>query len=188
VADATNTGEMAQVIRLKVGVSRKEATDHDGSVGATCEVEVEIPGGTPDAEVLRIRDHWLGLCEATVDEELDRLRGGPARPRSASSASARAAPPARSNPAPARAARPEFRGPAPSIGRRPPNDEDDLDDERHAPTDGRQLLGWAAKQIPDAKGLVISFGKRKDYPPKIVDWDVEQVMAAYRYARAHNSR
>ncbi len=155
---------MAQVIRLKVGVSRKEATDHDGSVGATCEVEVEIPGGTPDAEVLRIRDHWLGLCEATVDEELDRLRGGPARPRSASSASARAAPPARSNPAPARAARPEFRGPAPSIGRRPPTTTRTTSTTRgHAPTDGRQLLGWAAKQIPDAKGLVISFGKRKGY-------------------------
>ncbi len=57
-----------------------------------------------------------------------------------------------------------------------------------APTDGRQLLGWAAKQDPDAKGLVISFGKRKGYPPKIVDWDDEQVQAAYRYAKGQQDR
>ena len=53
----------------------------------------------------------------------------------------------------------------------------------HPPTDGRQLLGWAAKQDPDAKGLVISFGKKRGYPSKIVDWDDEQVKAAYRYAQ-----
>src|SRR5689334_13424118 len=63
--------EMPPVLRMKVGVSRKEATDRDGSVSATCEIEVEIPGSATDEEVLRIRDHWLEVCEATVDEELD---------------------------------------------------------------------------------------------------------------------
>ena len=67
------------MMRMKVGVSRKEATDHDGSVGATCEIEVEIPGNATDEEVRRIRDRWLGMCEDTVDEELGRLRHGASR-------------------------------------------------------------------------------------------------------------
>jgi hypothetical protein len=182
---------MAHVMRMKVGVSRKEAMDRDGSVGATCEIEVEIPGGTPDAEVLRIRDHWLGLCETTVDEELDRLRGGPSRPVTVAVSASSPAPSARIKAAPSQAARPEYRGSAPSRGRRAGDDHDDggdLDDEGRPPTDGRQLLGWAAKQDPDAKGLVISFGKKKGYPPKIVDWDDDQVRAAYRYARGQQGR
>jgi hypothetical protein len=78
-------------------------------------------------------------------------------------------------------------------GRYPGDDDrsqasDDHDEEEDPPTDGRQLLGWAAKQVPDAKGLVISFGKRKGYPTKIVDWDDEQVRTAYRYARGQTGR
>jgi hypothetical protein len=189
------------VMRMKVGVSRQEATDRDGSVGATCEIEVEIPGGTPDAEVLRIRDHWLGLCEATVDEELDRLQNGPARPAAASPPASSAAPSFSPKAAPSAspAGRPEYRGPSPARGRRAADDDDDdndrdrdrvrdRDDSGRPPIDGRQLLGWAAKQVPDAKGLVISFGKRKGYPTKIVDWDDEQVRTAYRYARAQTGR
>ena len=30
-----------------------------------------------------------------------------------------------------------------------------------APRDGRQLLGWASKQIPDLKGALIGYGKTK---------------------------
>jgi hypothetical protein len=188
---------MAYVMRMKVGVSRQEATDRDGSVGATCEIEVEIPGGTPDAEVLRIRDHWLNLCEATVDEELDRLQNGTVRPASASPPASSAAPSFRPKAAPpaSASARPEFRGPSPARERRPSDDDVDdrdrdrgRDDEGRPPIDGRQLLGWAAKQVPDAKGLVISFGKRKGYPTKIVDWDDEQVRTAYRYARGQTGR
>ena len=57
------------------------------------------------------------------------------------------------------------------------------DPEESPPTDGRQLLGWAAKRDPDAKGTVMSFGKRNGYPSKIVSWTAEQVRAAYRHAR-----
>jgi hypothetical protein len=57
------------------------------------------------------------------------------------------------------------------------------DPEENPPEDGRQLLGWAAKQQPDAKGAVMSFGKRNGYPSKIVSWTAEQVRAAYRHAR-----
>jgi hypothetical protein len=179
------------VMRMKVGVSRKEVTDRDGSVSATCEIEIEIPGGTPDAEVLRIRDHWLSLCEATVDEELDRLQNGATRRVAASVPASSPAPAVRPKAAPPQAARPEYRGPAPDRGRRGADDDDDdggHDEERRRPIDGRQLLGWAAKQVPDAKGLVISFGKRRGFPPKIVDWDDDQVRAAYRYARAQKGR
>ncbi len=174
------------MMRMKVGVSRKEATDRDGSVGATCEMEIEIPGNATDEEVRHIRDRWLEMCEDTVDEELGRLRHAASRSGSASPpASAtrtKAAPPPRP-------ARPEYgTPPAPARGRRPEDDEGDIEEDRRAPTDGRQLLGWAAKQDPDAKGLVISFGKKKGYPPKIVDWDDEQVREAYRYARRQQGR
>ncbi len=175
------------MIRLKVGVSRKEATDRDGSVGATCEIEVEIAGGAPDQEVLRIRDHWLDFCETTVDEELDRLRGG-------STAQAPGPPPApavrpNATPAPAPPARRDYGAPNPARGRRDADDEaGGPPDDRLAPADGRQLLGWAAKQVPDAKGLVISFGKKQGYPTRIVDWDDDQVRSAYRYARGRQGR
>ena len=65
----------------------------------------------------------------------------------------------------------------------PPTD----DDEKDAPTNGRQLLGWASKQVPDLKGTLLSFGKRNGLRSKIVDWTPDQVNAAYRFARAARS-
>jgi hypothetical protein len=59
---------------------------------------------------------------------------------------------------------------------------DDAADE-DAPRDGRQLLGWCAKQLPDMKGAVMSFGKKRGLNTKIVAWSQDQVLAAYRYAR-----
>src|SRR5262249_18156451 len=61
----------------------------------------------------------------------------------------------------------------------PPTDDDDQD----APTDGRQLLGWARKQQPDAMGTILSYGKRNGLHSKIVAWTPDQVRAAYRFAR-----
>jgi hypothetical protein len=78
---------------------------------------------------------------------------------------------------------PERRAPA----RREPDRGDawepPADDDPDAPTNGRQLLGWARKQQPDAMGTVLSFGKRNGLRSKIVDWTPEQVSAAYRHAR-----
>ena len=62
-----------------------------------------------------------------------------------------------------------------------PTDED-------APTDGRQLLGWSSKQVPDAKGLILSYGRKNGLPSKIVGWSPQQVAAAYRFARARSPR
>ncbi len=111
------------MMRMKVGVSRKQATDRDGSVGATCEMEIEIPGNATDAEVLRIRDRWLGICEDTVDEELDRLRHGIAV--EIGPGHRRRHPQRRTvGPPPPRSARPEYgTPPAPTRGRRPEGDE-----------------------------------------------------------------
>jgi hypothetical protein len=61
---------------------------------------------------------------------------------------------------------------------------DDDGDEEDTPTDGRQLLGWAAKQVPDAKGAVIGYGKKRGFPGRVVDWRPDQVEAAYRFARS----
>ena len=62
------------------------------------------------------------------------------------------------------------------------------DEEESPPTDGRQLLGWAAKQVPDRKGSILSFGKKHGYPSKIVSWDRDQVVRAYRFARGSTTR
>lgn len=79
-------------------------------------------------------------------------------------------------------------------GRYPGDDDrsqashDDQGEEEDPPTDGRQLLGWAARQVPDAKGRVIALGKKRGYPSRILDWTPQQVAAAYRKARALASR
>ena len=66
----------------------------------------------------------------------------------------------------------------------PPADDDDQD----APTDGRQLLGWARKQQPDAMGTLLSYGKRNGLHSKVVAWTSEQVRAAYHHARSTRPR
>jgi hypothetical protein len=58
------------------------------------------------------------------------------------------------------------------------------DPDEDAPKDGRQLLSWASKQIPDLKGVLIGYGKKKGLHSKIVEWTPQQVAAAYRFARA----
>lgn len=61
--------------------------------------------------------------------------------------------------------------------------DDQADEEEDPPTDGRQLLGWAARQIPDAKARVIALGRRRGFPSRILDWTPQQVATAYRSAR-----
>ena len=82
---------------------------------------------------------------------------------------------------------PERRAPA----RREPDRGDawepPIEDDQDAPTNGRQLLGWARKQDTDAMGTVLSYGKRNGLKSKIVDWTPDQVNAAYRFARAVRS-
>jgi hypothetical protein len=62
-------------------------------------------------------------------------------------------------------------------------DEQTVLEPENPPNDGRQLLGWCAKQIPDAKGDVMSYGKRNGFPSKIVSWASAQVRAAYSHAK-----
>jgi hypothetical protein len=88
---------------------------------------------------------------------------------------------------------PAARGPRGRNGRYPGDDDRsqasrDDEDQEDPPTDGRQLLGWAAKQVPDAEGRVIALGKKRGYPLRILDWTPQQVTAAYRAARALASR
>ena len=61
------------------------------------------------------------------------------------------------------------------------------DEEDSPPADGRQLLGWAGKQVPDMKGPIIGWGKKKGLHSKIVEWTPQQVAAAYRFARGRQS-
>jgi hypothetical protein len=81
---------------------------------------------------------------------------------------------------------PEDRAPG-RRSRYPGNDDraqaSDDEPDHDAPTDGRQLLGWASKQVPDLKGMLIGYGKKKGLHTKIVEWTPQQVAAAYRFAR-----
>jgi hypothetical protein len=79
-------------------------------------------------------------------------------------------------------------GRSPARRSRYPGDDDRVqasDDgpDQDAPTDGRQLLGWAGKQVPDMKGPIIGWGKKKGLHSKIVEWTPQQVAAAYRFAQ-----
>jgi len=58
-------------------------------------------------------------------------------------------------------------------------DEDDED----APTDGRQLLGWARKQDRDMKSWIISLGYKRKFKGNVVDWTDAQVATAYAAAK-----
>ena len=84
---------------------------------------------------------------------------------------------------------PERRAPA----RREPDRGDAWEPEARGeedspPADGRQLLGWASKQVPDLKGMLIGYGKKKGLHTKIVEWTPQQVAAAYRFARARQAQ
>ena len=84
---------------------------------------------------------------------------------------------------------PEGRAPA----RREPDRGDAWEPEARAeddspPADGRQLLGWASKQVPDLKGMLIGYGKKKGLHTKIVEWTPQQVAAAYRFARTRQAQ
>jgi hypothetical protein len=50
------------------------------------------------------------------------------------------------------------------------------------------LLGWASKQVPDLKGMLIGYGKKNGLHSKIVEWAPQQVTAAYRFARGQLPR
>src|SRR6185437_6460456 len=83
---------------------------------------------------------------------------------------------------------PEAEAPAPprrAPGRAEARDHDTSD--RDAPRDGRQLLGWASKQVPDLKGILIGYGKKRGLHSKIVEWSPQQVAEAYRFARGKQS-
>jgi hypothetical protein len=64
---------------------------------------------------------------------------------------------------------------------------DDTADE-DTPRDGRQLLGWCAKQVPDLKGTIMSYGRKHGLHSKIVAWSPAEVAAAYRFARQAQHR
>ena len=77
---------------------------------------------------------------------------------------------------------PDPTGPGRCLGAR---DQDAGD--KDAPTDGRQLLGWASKQVPDLKGMLIGYGKKRGLHSKIVEWSPQQVAEAYRFVRRQQS-
>jgi hypothetical protein len=82
--------------------------------------------------------------------------------------------------------------PAPAPARRAPGrsearDRDQDPGDKDAPRDGRQLLGWASKQVPDLKGILIGYGKKRGLHSKIVEWSPQEVAEAYRFARRQQS-
>jgi len=169
-------------IRLHIEVCKKEGTDHFGSIGATCGLDLEIDQSAladPAAAVARIRGYY-SFCETAMNEELARLRtsaNGTPAPAAAVPPPAARQPAARTPVASAVPVPAEFEGA-----------EDDLAEEDDPPNDGKHLLGWARNQPDDAKGWLIGLGKRLRYPNRILDWSPKQVDHAYRtYRQAYRS-
>ena len=92
--------------------------------------------------------------------------------------------------APAENPRPESPAPAPTRTptREPGEDFEDLEEDQDAPRDGRQLLGWSRKQQPDALGEIMSYGKRNGLASKVVNWNPDQVRAAWAHVRASRAQ
>ena len=85
---------------------------------------------------------------------------------------------------------PEASAPAPvrrAPGKSEARDRDQDPGDKDAPRDGRQLLGWASKQVPDLKGVLIGYGKKRGLHSKIVEWSPQEVAEAYRFARRQQS-
>lgn len=66
---------------------------------------------------------------------------------------------------------------------REPGDDDEPVEEEKPPTDGRQLLGWAGQQVPDAMPAIKQWGMRKKIKARIVDWSQRDVLACYAHVR-----
>ena len=103
-----------------------------------------------------------------------------------------ARPPVRFRHPPPVTRRPRWPGRA-APARKGPDRGDAWEPEAHAeeacpPADGGRLLGWASKQVPDMKGMLIGYGKKKGLHTKIVEWSPQQVAAAYRFTRARSTR
>jgi hypothetical protein len=175
---------------------RVSYSDRRNGARASVAVEVDLDALTvadPKRLAQLIREQQTYVRIAVLDE-LQRAAGQPPRTHAHPVEPTRPEPhaPARAEPDRGDAWEPPFdafqelpRGyPGLSPSPRTSAEPEEEDPEESPPTDGRQLLGWAAKQDPDAKGAVMSFGKRNGFPSKIVTWDPEQVRKAYQHARS----
>jgi hypothetical protein len=173
-------------------VSRKTSTVNYGSNGSTCGLEVELASSLladPPKLAETIRRHFA-LCETAVDDELAKLGRSDTSATSVptETVATTAAPRATNGHGTSNG-----NGHLPRNGSRtsePPATEYDdpgqvaaEDEDEDRPTTGRQLLGWSQKQPGDAKGFLIRFGKKRELPPRILDWNERQVATAYRAYR-----
>ena len=183
-------------ITISVSVSRKLGTENYGSVGASCEVHgIEVPASDP-AETARLRDYWLGFCEASVHGELASLRG--ARRRRRTPTATRAAPrrpaaePSPESPPP-RKERREWgtadRGEAarPSHGTRRGASSGDRE---KAPRTGGALTARLKDldEADDSLGVlrhVRDWAKARGNDAKMKDWDDRDVADGWREATKH---
>jgi len=177
-------------------VSRKVQPRSYHSNGAACGLRREIPLSAldnPDAFVREIRAS-MGLCEIAVEEELARLAAahpGPPTQISESTIDGKdqlalpaALPATRTAPASRRFDPPPAIPPVGSAEAWNETEQTIADeDDEDAPTDGRQLLGWARKQDRDMKGWIISLGYKRKFKGNVVDWTDAQVATAYAAAK-----
>ena len=165
-----------ETLSLRFGKSGRSGLDRGAAFRATA------PGDDPMQVTVTIHEAWLARSD-DLRRVMARLAGLEVPP-----------PPSGGGPrqnAPAPAPDPEdYETPFyPERGDawEPPAEEPDQADDPDAPTSGRQLLGWAAKQEPDAKPVIVAYGKAHGLASRVVEWTAEQVAAAYRFARSQGA-
>jgi hypothetical protein len=62
--------------------------------------------------------------------------------------------------------------------------ESEEEDDGPPPRTGKQLLGWAAKQEPDAKGWIYDWGRATKVKGRVLDWPEKTVAKCYEACKA----
>ena len=173
-------------MQLKVGISRKEGRPGYGSEGAMVEIVLDVAERTvsesPASLVDEIR-RAFSLCETAVSEQLARtapadhhqVEPEPA-PRDRDRQPSQVRPP--SEPEPAR--QPPRRG---RYDDQVGPDGADRWQRDGEPKSGRELIAWARKKEErgESPGLfkrIVRFGEAQGFPPRVVDWNRDEVYTA----------
>lgn len=181
-------------VTVKVGTARKEGTEGYGSIGATCEVEVEMLGAGA-ADLTEARDRWIAWCEQTVAEAIARQRAALDGGHGSAPMPAPARPAALPAPAPEppRKERREWGGPAAAREREERRGGDRRDgggNRDGVPRSGGALYARLKEMDEQTEGLgvvkhVSRWAKARGNNDRMSDWDRDDVRDGWAEAQTY---